>query len=49
MTMWTITIMLMLLWFLGLLSGVGGSLVYVLLIAALVLLLINLITGRRAF
>lgn len=46
--LWTILVILLVLWLLGLVSGytVGGF-VHVLLVVALVILVINLLTGRR--
>jgi hypothetical protein len=47
--LWTILVVLLILWLLGLVSGytVGGF-VHLLLVLALVILVINLLTGRRA-
>jgi len=46
--LWTILVILLVLWLLGLVSGytVGGF-VHLLLILALVIFVINLLTGRR--
>jgi len=46
--LWTILVILLVLWLLGLVSGytVGGFL-HLLLVLALVIFIINLITGRR--
>lgn len=46
--LWTIFVLLLLLWLLGLVSSytVGGF-IHLLLVLALVVLLINIITGRR--
>jgi hypothetical protein len=46
--LWTILVILLVLWLLGLVSGytIGGFL-HLLLILAVVILIINLITGRR--
>jgi len=46
--LWTILVVLMILWLLGLIGGVGGSLIHLLLVVALVVLILQLITGRRA-
>jgi K+-transporting ATPase A subunit len=35
------------LWLLGLIGGVGGGLIHLLLVVALVIFVINLLTGRR--
>lgn len=46
--LWTILVILLVLWLIGLLSNVGGGLIHLLLVVAVVVLVINLITGRRA-
>ena len=46
--LWTILLVLLILWFLGLISGAVGNLIHILLVVALVVLIIQLITGRRA-
>lgn len=46
--LWTIVAVLVVLWLLGLLGGIGGSLVHALLVIALVLIVVNLLSGRRA-
>ena len=46
--LWTILVILLVLWLIGLLSNVGGSLIHLLLVVAVVVLVINLVTGRRA-
>ena len=46
--LWTILVILLVLWLVGLLSNVGGSLIHLLLVVAVVVLIINLVTGRRA-
>jgi hypothetical protein len=46
--LWTILVILLVLWLLGLVSGYTiGGFVHLLLILALVILVINLLTGRR--
>jgi uncharacterized protein DUF5670 len=46
--LWTIFIMLLILWFLGLISSYTlGGWIHILLVVALIVLLINLVTGRR--
>jgi Family of unknown function (DUF5670) len=45
--LWTIIVILLVLWLLGLLVHVGGSLIHLLLVIAVVVLIINLIRGRR--
>jgi hypothetical protein len=46
--LWTILLVLLILWLLGLIGGVGGSLIHLLLVVAVVVLILQLITGRRA-
>jgi Family of unknown function (DUF5670) len=46
--LWTILVILLVLWLVGLLSHVGGGLIHLLLVIAAVILVINLLTGRRA-
>jgi Family of unknown function (DUF5670) len=46
--LWTIFIMLLILWFLGLVSSYTlGGYVHLLLVVALIVLVINVLTGRR--
>lgn len=45
--LWTILVILLVLWLLGLVSHVGGGLIHLLLVVALVVFVINLLTGRR--
>lgn len=46
--LWTILVVLLILWLLGFSFSVGGGLIHLLLVVALVVLLFQLITGRRA-
>jgi hypothetical protein len=46
--LWTILMVLLVLWLLGLIGGVGGSLIHLLLVIAAIVLILQLITGRRA-
>jgi hypothetical protein len=46
--LWTIFAILLVLWLLGFGFHVAGSLIHLLLVVALVVLVIQLITGRRA-
>lgn len=46
--LWTIIAILVVLWLLGLLTHVGGNLIYILLVIAAAVLLFQLISGRRA-
>lgn len=45
--LWTIFVILLILWILGFSFHIAGSLIHVLLVIAVVVLIINLITGRR--
>ena len=46
--LWTICVVLVILWLLGFSLHVGGGLIHLLLVVALVVLVINLVSGRRA-
>jgi hypothetical protein len=46
--LYTIIGILLLLWVLGFAMNVGGNVIHALLVIALVVFLVNLITGRRA-
>ena len=46
--LWTILVILLVLWLIGLLSHVGGGFIHLLLVVAVIVLVINLVTGRRA-
>ncbi len=46
--LWTIIVILVVLWLLGFSFHIGGGLIHLLLVIALVVLVYNLITGRRA-
>lgn len=46
--MWTVIAILAVLWLLGLLGNIGGSLIHLLIVGAVLLFLYNLIAGRRA-
>jgi Family of unknown function (DUF5670) len=45
--LWTILIVLLILWLLGFSFHVAGSMIHLLLVVALVILVINLISRRR--
>ena len=45
--LWTVLVILLLMWALGLGFGVAGNLVHILLVVAVVVLVLNLIQGRR--
>jgi hypothetical protein len=46
--LWTIFVVLAILWLLGFSLHVGGGLIHLLLVVALVMLVINLVSGRRS-
>jgi len=46
--LWAILVVVLILWLAGFLVGVGGSLIHLLLVVALILIIYNLLTGRRA-
>jgi len=46
--LWTIFIVLLILWLLGFSLHVGGSLIHLLLVVGFVVLIINLLGGRRS-
>jgi hypothetical protein len=45
--LWTILLIVLVMWALGLGFGVGGNLVHILLVVALVVLIVNVLQGRR--
>jgi hypothetical protein len=45
--LWTIISILFVLWLVGLLMHVAGPLIHILLVVAVVLFVVNLLTGRR--
>ena len=46
--LWTILVILGILWLLGFSLHIGGSLIHILLVIAVIILVVNLITGRRS-
>ena len=47
--LWTICVILLILWALGMVTAyTAGGLLHILLVIALVIIVINLVTGRRA-
>lgn len=46
--LWTLLVVLLILWLLGFSFSVGGGLIHLLLVVAVVVLLFQLISGRRA-
>jgi hypothetical protein len=45
--LWTILVIILVLWLIGFLAHFGGGLIHLLLVVAVVVLVIQLITGRR--
>lgn len=45
---WTIIVILFLLWLFGFIGHIGGGLIHLLLVIALVVFIINMLTGRRS-
>lgn len=45
--LWTILVVILILWLLGFSLHIAGSLIHLLLVVALIILIINLISGRR--
>jgi hypothetical protein len=46
--LWTIIVVLFVLWLLGFAIHIGGSLIHLLLVIAVILIVYNLVTGRGA-
>ena len=46
--LWTIIVVLVVLWLLGFTIHIGGALIHALLVIALILLIFNFVTGRGA-
>jgi len=45
--LWTIFVVLLILWLLGFSLHIAGGLIHLLLVVALIMLVINLVSGRR--
>jgi hypothetical protein len=45
--LWTIFVVLVILWLLGFTLHIGGGLIHILIVIAVVVLIFNLISGRR--
>ncbi|MEI7834589.1 MAG: lmo0937 family membrane protein [bacterium] len=45
--LWTVIAILVVLWLLGFLTQVGGSLIHILLVIALIVFIVNMLTNRR--
>jgi hypothetical protein len=46
--LWTIIVILFILWLLGFTLHIGGGLIHILLVLAVIVLIFNLLSGRRA-
>lgn len=46
--LWTILVVLVILWLLGFVSHVGGNLIHILLVVAVIVLIYNVVIGRRS-
>jgi hypothetical protein len=46
--LWTIFVVLIIMWLLGFSLHIGGGLIHLLLVVGLVVLIINLVSGRRS-
>jgi len=46
--LWTIFVVLLVLWLLGFSFHIGGGLIHLLLVVAVVILIVNLVGGRRS-
>jgi len=46
--LWTIVVVLFILWLIGFALHFAGNLIYILLVVALVIAIFNLLTGRRS-
>jgi hypothetical protein len=45
--LWTILVVLLILWLLGFIGHIGGGLIHILLVVAVIVLIYNLVSGRR--
>jgi hypothetical protein len=45
--LWTLVAVFLILWLLGFSMSIGGGLIHILLVVALVLIVVNLVSGRR--
>jgi hypothetical protein len=46
--LWTIIVILLVLWLLGFIGNIGGGLIWLLLVIAAIVLVFQLLSGRRA-
>ena len=45
--LWTIVVILVVLWLLGFITATGGSLIHILLVIALILIVVQLLQGKK--
>jgi hypothetical protein len=45
--LWTILVVLLILWLLGFSLHIGGALIHLILVVAVIVLIFNLVSGRR--
>ncbi|MEP7273595.1 MAG: lmo0937 family membrane protein [Acidobacteriota bacterium] len=45
--LWTIVVILIVLWLLGFIGHIGGGLIHALLVIAVIVVIYNVVTGRR--
>lgn len=45
--LYTIAVILLILWLLGMLTSVGGGLIHALLVIAVIVIIVQLVTGRK--
>lgn len=45
--LWTVLVILMVLWLLGMLSGAGGGLIHLLLVVGVIVVIFKMFSGRR--
>ena len=46
--LWLVIVVLVVLWLIGFVANIGGGLIHLLLVIALIVIVVNLLTGRRA-
>jgi hypothetical protein len=46
--LWTVAVIIFILWLLGFIAHIGGALIHILLVIAIIVVIYNLIAGRRA-
>jgi hypothetical protein len=46
--LWGLIVLLLILWLIGLLGHIGGALIHLLLVVAVIVFIFNLLSGRRA-